>query len=129
TAVTTAVKVALTARLPGAGTAQLSFCDPTAPLTVQPVVEVAQVTPPPAGSGSSTRVTPVAVPGPRLVTTMVNVAVSPAVIVPLSGVLAIASTGVWQPIWPGSDTDTAFVALAVAVLSIDAQALTLVAAV
>ena len=94
TAVTTAVKVAFTARLPGAGTTQSSFCVPTAPVTVQPVVAVAQVTPPPAGSGSSVRVTPVAVPGPRLVTTMVKVAVAPARIVPASGVLAICSTGV-----------------------------------
>src|SRR4029434_5969132 len=90
TAVTTAVKVAFTARLPGAGTAQFSFCDPTAPLTPHPVVDVAQGTTPRARSGSSTMVTPVAIPGPRLVTTIVNVAVSPAVIVPLSGVFAIA---------------------------------------
>ena len=58
----------------------------------QPAVAVVQFTPPPAGN-ASVIVTLAAVPGPRLVTTMVNVAVSPAVIVAPSGVLAIDSAG------------------------------------
>src|SRR5712691_3483652 len=99
---------------------QPKLCAPTAPVTVQPTVAVVHVTLPPAGSGSLIA-TPVAVPGPLLVTTMVKVAVSPAVIVPLSGVFAIASTGVWQPRWPGSDTGKVLVALAVAELSIATQ--------
>src|SRR5206468_157498 len=60
---------------------QLSVWVPTLPATEQPDVAVLQFTPvpPPAGSGSLIA-TPVAVPGPLLVTTIVNVAVSPAVI-------------------------------------------------
>ena len=95
TAVATTVFAVFAAMSPSA---QLSDCVPGAPLTVQPVEPVVQFTPPPGGSVSLS-VTLFAVPGPRLVTTMVNVAVSPAVTVPpaspgKSGLLAIVSTGV-----------------------------------
>src|SRR5262249_26207937 len=91
-AVTTAVNDAPCASVP---TVQFNVCAPTAPVTLQFGVAVDHVTPvpPPAGSGSLIA-TPVAVPGPLLVTTMVNVAVSPAVIVVPSGVFTIAITGI-----------------------------------
>src|SRR5437764_13423086 len=60
-AVTTAVKVALCASEP---MVQPKLCEPSSAarrLAVQPVVAVAQVTPPPTGSGSSVSATPVAV--------------------------------------------------------------------
>src|SRR5947208_2653405 len=55
-------------------TVQFNVCVPTLPATEQPDVAVLQFTPvpPPAGSGSLIA-TPVAVPGPLLVTTIVNV--------------------------------------------------------
>src|SRR5262245_19793396 len=71
---------------------QLSTCDPTAPVIVHCGVLVVHVTPPPLGSGSLS-VTPFASPGPRFVTTIVNVAVPPAVTVPPSGVFTTCSTG------------------------------------
>ena len=71
---------------------QVSVCAPGAPLIEQPAVLVCQFTPPPAGSGSVST-TAVAVPSPLLLTTMVNVAVSPALIVCPSGVLTIARPG------------------------------------
>src|SRR5206468_504944 len=71
---------------------QDSDCAPGAPLTLHPADAVVQFTPPPAGSGS-VRVTLVAVPVPVLLTTMVNVAVSPALIVCPSGVLTTVSCG------------------------------------
>src|SRR6187200_1173550 len=83
TADTTTVVVKPAAAVPKL---QLSTCAPTAPLIVQPAVAVVQVTPPPAGSGSLS-VKAFAAPGPLFVTTIVNVAVAPAVIVPPSGVL------------------------------------------
>src|SRR5436853_223124 len=91
-AVTTAVNEVPCASEP---TVQFSVCAPTLPATEQPDVAVLQFTPvpPPAGSGSLVG-TPVAVPGPLLVTTMVNVAVSPAVIVVPSGAFLIASPGI-----------------------------------
>ena len=70
-----------------------------------------------------------AVPGPKLVTTMVNVAVSPAVIVCPSGVFTICSTGVWQVMVPSSWTCPAFDAAAVAVFGYVAHAWRLVCAV
>src|SRR5438093_1231065 len=60
--------------------------------TLQPAVAVVHVRPPGAGSGSFS-VTLFAVPGPALLTTMVNVAVSPALIVAPSGVLTILRFG------------------------------------
>src|SRR5215218_3228998 len=124
-AVTVALKAAPAARLP---TLQFSVCAPTAPVTVQPAVTVPHVTPPPAGSGSLIA-TPVAVPGPLLVRTMLNVAVEPAVMTPASGVLAMASTGVWQVMLPVSLTESALLEFAVAVLFICVQAARLVGAV
>src|SRR5580765_6752959 len=73
-------------------TPQFSTCDPAAPLMLQFGVLVVHVTPPPDGSGSDS-VTFFARPGPRLVTTIVNVAVAPATIVWLSGVFTTCSTG------------------------------------
>src|SRR5437667_464144 len=79
---------------PGAKSPKLqdSDCAPGAPLTLQPADAVVQFTPPPAGSGSVS-VTLLATPGPALLTTMVNVAVSPAAIVCPSGVLTTLSCG------------------------------------
>src|SRR5437660_1005267 len=99
---------------------QPKLCEPTAPVTVQPAVAVLHDTPPPASSGSLIA-TPVSVPGPLLVTTMVNVAVDPAVTVPPSGVLYMSLTRAWQVMSPGSLTGSALVAPAVAVLFIAAQ--------
>src|ERR1700675_488472 len=83
TALTTAVNELPAVRL---AIVQPSTWVPTGPVMLQPAVLVLQVPPPPAGSGSLI-VTLVAVPGPLLVTTMVKVAVSPAVMAAPSGVL------------------------------------------
>src|SRR5205085_408097 len=71
---------------------QLNACVAPLPVIVQPAAPVAQVSAAPLGSGS-VKVTPFAGPGPLLVSTILKVAVCPAVIVPPSGVLAITSTG------------------------------------
>src|SRR5947207_1550208 len=92
-AVTTAVNAAPWANVP---TAQFKTCAPTAPVTVQPAPDDrTHVTPPFPGSVSLIT-TPVAVPGPLFVTTIVNVAVWPEVIgaAPASGVFAIERPGV-----------------------------------
>jgi hypothetical protein len=74
-------------------TVQFRACDPTPPVTVQPVPEDrVHVTPPPAGSGSAIAV-PHASPVPLLVATTVNVAVSPTVTIPPSGEFATVSVG------------------------------------
>src|SRR6266536_1884496 len=110
TAVTTTVTDAPAAMSPKL---QLSVCAPGAPLTLHPAEAVVQFTPPPAGSGSVS-VTLLATPVPVLLTTMVNVAVSPALIVCPSGVLSTLSAGGWQMMLPGSCTDGLLLALAVA---------------
>src|SRR5712691_3254123 len=81
TAVTTTVTDAPAAKSPKL---QDSDCAPGAPLTLHPADAVVQFTPPPAGSGSVS-VTLLATPGPALLTTMVKVAVSPALITCPSG--------------------------------------------
>src|SRR6185295_2497107 len=111
-----------------------SVCTPATTFTAHNcglVTGVVQVTPPPEGSGSLF-VTAFAVPGPLLVTTMVNVAVSPAVIKPpvspgTSGLFTIASTGVPQVMLAPLLTEATFDPLAVAVLVIAAQCPRLVA--
>jgi len=108
-------------------TLQLRTCG-LPPLTLQPEVPVDQVTPPPTGSVSVT-VTARAVPGPVLLTTMVNVAVAPGAIVAPSGVFEIVKAGGGtQVMEPGSDTCGAFVATAVAVFGIDVHEPPLVSA-
>ena len=115
---------------PGAKSPKLqeSVCAPGAPLIEHPAELVCQVTPPPAGSGSLS-VTPKAGPAPVLLTTMVNVAVSPALIVCPSGVLTTrrpGGGGGLQVMLPGSCALGALVALAVARFSINVQAVKLV---
>src|SRR5207302_667145 len=80
---------------------QFSVCG-FEPVIAQPVTAGvnAQVTPPPMGS-MSVSVTLLAVPVPALVSTIVNVAVSPALIVCPSGVLSIVRFGAWQVMLPG----------------------------
>src|SRR5437867_60192 len=89
TALTTTVTEAPAARSPKL---QDNDCAPGAPLTLHPADAVVQFTPPPAGSGSVS-VTLLATPVPVLLTTMVNVAVSPALIICPSGVLTILRWG------------------------------------
>src|SRR5437667_247755 len=89
TPLTTIVADAPAARSPKL---QDSDCAPGAPLTLHPAEAVVQFTPPPAGSGSFS-VTLLATPGPALLTTMVKVAVSPALIVCPSGVLTTLRFG------------------------------------
>src|SRR4029079_6289783 len=90
TALTTAVNDAPS--LKSVPRLQFNVCDPGDPVTLQPKLDVVQLTPPPAGSGSLS-VALFATPGPRLVTTIVNVAVAPSMIVAPSGVFTICSTG------------------------------------
>src|SRR4051812_7581502 len=107
---------------------QFNTCVPTGPVMLQPAEEVCHVTPPPAGS-ESVNVTAVAGPGPLFVTTMVKVAVCPAVIVLPSGVLAIESTGIGtQVMRPLSLTGWRPVAVVLAVFGSVVHACTLVTA-
>src|SRR6188474_582828 len=99
---------------------QFSVCVAPLPVIEQPALAVLHGSAAPLGSRSLT-VTSVAVPGPLLVTTIVNVAVSPAWIVAVSGVLAIDSTGVWQVIWPEPLPWLALLATTLAVLFMSAQ--------
>src|SRR6266480_1575020 len=69
----------------------------------------------------SVRVTPCAVPGPSLVTTIVNAAVSPASIVPLSAVLRTVTLGQLTVIDALAESEPSFVVVTFAVLSTEPQ--------
>src|SRR5207237_673702 len=107
---------------------QLNTCG-LVPLIAQPVTAgvSAHVTPPPSGS-VSVSVTLLATPVPVLVTTIVKVAVSPALIICPSGVLTTVRLGGRQVMLPVSVVVGSLPELTDARFGIDVHAVKLVAA-
>jgi hypothetical protein len=110
---TVALKFAPKASVP---TLQLRICAAGyVPVIEQPAEAVVQVDAVPVGS-VSLNITPVAEPGPALLTVILKLMLSPAFTVCPSGVFTMDRFGPWHVMLPGSETLSWLVAFAHALL-------------